>query len=349
MSTCARAASSVRVGLWHGSQARWSASAIVVIAIAAGPSAATFSGKNGRISFARSVGNHTEIFSANPDGSHKTRLTVSKPRGATSFISDWSPDGQLIAFDSDRTDVDGRKHPVQIYVMAWNGTGVTQLTRGGGFHGFPGWSPSGTTMAIDSDWGKRSLNGIWIIPASDPDGVTVAEAQRVTDARAGGAKFDSEPQFSPDGTTIVFSRFKSFRSSKSAIFRVNVDGTGLERLTNYRLNASHPDVSPDGQWITFDSGDSGLPGTKGDIYVMPHRRGQEAGPDRHGARGGGRTPDRRAEPGLLAERAEDPLHAVPRGRHGPHRDEGQRVREAQDPGRPAVPEQGRLGNAPLGT
>ena len=28
-------------------------------------------------------------------------------------------------------------------------------------------------MAIDSDWGKRSLNGIWIIPASDPDGVTV--------------------------------------------------------------------------------------------------------------------------------------------------------------------------------
>ena len=242
---------------------------IVVIAIAAGPSAATFSGKNGRISFARSVGNHTEIFSANPDGSHKTRLTASKPRGATSFISDWSPDGQLIAFDSDRTDVDGRKHPVQIYVMAWNGTGVTQLTRGGGFHGFPGWSPSGTTMAIDSDWGKRSLNGIWIIPASDPDGVTVAEAQRVTDARAGGAKFDSEPQFSPDGTTIVFSRFKSFRSSKSAIFRVNVDGTGLERLTNYRLNASHPDVSPDGQRITFDSGDSGLPGTKGDIYVMP--------------------------------------------------------------------------------
>ncbi len=55
----------------------------------------------------------------------------------------------------------------------------------------------------------------------------------------------------------MFARFKSFRGSKSAIFRVNVDGTGLERLTNYGLNASHPDVSPDGQWITFDSGDTG--------------------------------------------------------------------------------------------
>jgi Tol biopolymer transport system component len=248
---------------------------VVVVAIAAAPSTATFSGKNGRITFARSVGERVEIFSANPDGSHKTRLTVSKPRGATSFISDWSPDGQLIAFDSDRTDLDGRKHPVQIYVMAWNGTGVTQLTRGGGFHGSPGWSPSGTTMAIDSDWGKRSLTGIWIIPASDPNGVTVAEAQRVTDARAGGAKFDSEPQFSPDGTTIVFSRFKTFRSAKSAIFRVNVDGTGLEQLTNYRLNASHPDVSPDGQWITFDSGDSGTPGSKGDVYLMPIEGGKK--------------------------------------------------------------------------
>jgi TolB protein len=247
---------------------------VIVVVIVAAPSTATFGGKNGRITFARDIGNRVEIFSANPDGSHKTQLTVSKPSGAQSFLSDWSPDGRLIAFDSDRTDVDGRKHPVQIYVMAWNGTGVTQVTRGTGFHGAPGWSPSGTTMAIDADWGKRSLNGIWIIPASDPDGVTVDDAQRVTDV-PDGAEFDSEPQFSPDGTTIVFARFKSFRDSKSAIFRVNVDGTGLERLTNYGLNASDPDVSPDGQWITFDSGDTGAPGSKGDIYVMPLAGGKK--------------------------------------------------------------------------
>ena len=111
---------------------------VVVIAVAAAPSTATFSGKNGRISSPAASGNHIEIFSANPDGSHKRQLTVSKPRGAVSFESDWSPDGQLIAFDSDRTDIDGRKQPVQIYVMAWNGTGVTQLTRGGGFHGIAG-------------------------------------------------------------------------------------------------------------------------------------------------------------------------------------------------------------------
>ncbi len=246
---------------------------LIVVSLLAGPSTATFSGQNGRISFARDVGKHVEIITANPDGSHKRQLTVSKPAGAQSFLSDWSPDGELIAFDSNRKDIDGSRETVQIYVMTASGGDATQLTRGAGFHGAPGWAPSGTSMAIDSDWGKRSLNGIWIIPASDPDGVTVDEALRVTDARGDGAQYDSEPQFSPDGTTIVFSRFKS--PEESAIFRVNADGTGLERLTNYKLNASDPDVSPDGQWVTFDSGDSGAPGKTGDIYLMPIDAGKK--------------------------------------------------------------------------
>jgi TolB protein len=241
---------------------------LIVVGLTAGSSTATFSGKNGRISFSRFDGKHVEIFSAKPDGSHIKKLTASKPSGAVSFLSDWSPNGELIAFDSDRKDIDGSRDAVQIYLMAADGGDVTQLTRGDGFHGAAGWAPSGTTMAIDSDWDKkRSLQGIWIINAFDPDGVTVDEAVRVTDPRNDGARFDSEPQFSPDGSTIVFSRFKS--AEKSAIYRVNVNGTGLEQLTTFRLNASRPDVSPDGQWITFDSGDSGAPGKTGDVYLMP--------------------------------------------------------------------------------
>ena len=312
--------------------------ALVVSCIVAVPSTATFDGKNGKICFSRNIGNHLEIFSADPDGSHIKQLTVSKPSGAVSFESDWSPDGRLIAFDSDRKDIDGRK-PVQIYVMTADGGDVTQLTRGGGFHGTPGWSPSGTSIAIVSDWGKNSLNGIWIIPASDPDGVTVEDAQRVTDV-PDGAEFDDEPQFTPDGTTIVFSRFKSFRNSKSAIFRVNADGTGLKRLTNYGLNASHPDVSPDGRWITFDSGDTGTPGSKGDIYVMRLDGGKKTALTD--------TP-RVQEDGPLTV-AQNPVFS-PNGRrilYTQFREGGTDLtvmkvngsEEARHPGRPAVPEQG---------
>jgi Tol biopolymer transport system component len=238
---------------------------------------ATFPGANGRITFHRFLESQNnpergtfQIFSSLPDGSDVQQLTFPVKRSSAVF-SDWSPDGSQIAFDSDRTDQDGRKHVVQIYIMPAEGeqAGLTQLTVGPGFHGDAAWSPTGNELAIEAAWGDYPASqGIWIIPASDPDGVTQSDAQRVTTLPE-GAEFDSEPQYSPDGQWITFVRFKGCRPAcRTAVFRVHTDGTALERLTRWKLGASAPDWSPDGTKITFDSCDSGRIGCSGNIWVM---------------------------------------------------------------------------------
>ena len=234
------------------------------MALVATPSTATFPGQDGLIAFNAFVErtNSFEVFTAAPNGGDVRRLTSTPDTLAG--LPDWSPDGERIAF---YTESFRPGPPAQVHVMNADGSDVTQLTRGPGFKGLPNWAPDADSLAIVADWGDETgaLQGIWIIPASDPDGVTQEEARRVTNPPA-GFDADIDPYFSPDGRSIAFARFKSER--KSAIHRVGIDGTGLERLTPWRLNASDPDWSPDGQRIAFDSGDAEARGSKGNIYVM---------------------------------------------------------------------------------
>jgi Tol biopolymer transport system component len=240
--------------------------AVAIIAVWAAPAWATFPGEDGRIAFQGQGSTHEhEIFSARPDGTDIRRLTSTE--SSWSSLPDWSPDGERIAFDSGRAATPD--HPVKelTYVMNADGSSVTQVAKGGRFQLTPSWSPDGDSVAITAEWGNYpALAGIWIIPVSDPDGVAREKARRVTTFPGAGAgreidRFDYEPQFSPDGSSIVFTRYKAPRLSAiyrgrtaSAIYRVGIDGGGLERLTPWRLDASKPDWSPDGQRIAFDSG-----------------------------------------------------------------------------------------------
>lgn len=251
--------------------------ALVTIAVGAAPASATFPGEDGLIAFDGAHPN--EIFTAKPDGSELRRITSTG--SSWSATPDWSPDGERIAFESGQASVG--EHT---YVMNADGSGETQLTSVGDFALAPSWSPDGDSLAIAGDWGHYpALEGIWIVPASDPDVITRQEARRVTTFPGPGAgreidSFDLEPQFSPDGSSIVFTRYKapSFGAiyhgyTASAIYRVRIDGSGLERLTPWRLDASDPDWSPDGQTIVFDSGlgytDAVGPTTRtGNIHVM---------------------------------------------------------------------------------
>jgi len=68
----------------------------------------------------------------------------------------------------------------------------------------------------------------------------------------------TSPCFSPDGSKIVFA---SDHASEDGIYtidiyRINVDGTGLTRLTDGLARYSNPVWSPDGSWIAYDKRDS---------------------------------------------------------------------------------------------
>lgn len=90
----------------------------------------------------------------------------------------------------------------------------------------------------------------WIVFSATPTGTTTAQLYRIQTTGAGlhqitrGRLPALAPSFSPDAKTILFSRLGS------GIFRVNLDGTGLRRMTSNGRD-SYPTWSPDGKQVAF--------------------------------------------------------------------------------------------------
>jgi TolB protein len=231
---------------------------------------ATAPGKNGRIVFRRylDVGRSSAaIFTVNPDGSQAKQVTH-PDANVIDTEPDWSADGKKIAFERQLPcpaggPNDGLDNVCDlVYTMKRNGTGMRQPVSCGfsAFAPFPGncvgvnqpaWSPDGSRLAfqyelVDPDY-TGTLNvdaGIWIINA-DGSGL-----HQVTQ-RTPGSSWDFGPQWSPDGSKLVFYR-ADFVAQSDAVFTVNVDGSGLFQVTPWALNAGNgPDWSPDGRWLLF--------------------------------------------------------------------------------------------------
>ena len=72
---------------------------------------------------------------------------------------------------------------------------------------------------------------------------------------------ESSPQWSPDGSKILFTRPTA---SRMQIFVMNADGTGVRRLTDGPDSNRTPVWSPDGNLIAFVSARDG----NLELYVM---------------------------------------------------------------------------------
>lgn len=142
-------------------------------------------------------------------------------------------------------------HGSAIYTIRPDGTGTEKVSGcpplpcGALFH--PSWSPDGRRLAFSRDDPDDGTTDLWIVNA---DGTGLS---RLTDcpgqATTGPIQArrpcgDVDPAWSPDGTTIAFTR-------NFGLYTVHADGSGLRELVADVSGASTPSWSPDGNRITF--------------------------------------------------------------------------------------------------
>jgi TolB protein len=143
----------------------------------------------------------------------------------------WSPDGTRLAYVS----FEQRKPVVYVQSIV---TGARQAVANFfGSNSAPAWSPDGRRLAVVlSRDGGSQMNLI------NADGS--GQPQRL----ASSASIDTEPNFSPDGSAIIFT---SDRGGSPQIYRVSASGGQPQRLTfegTYNVSARH---SPDGKSFAF--------------------------------------------------------------------------------------------------
>ena len=229
-------------------------------------------GTNGRVAFMRKDANDLwQIWTSNPDLTKQVKLTS---LNANSGWVSWSPNGNRIAFDSDRADPNPSDDIFinDVFTVRADGSDVVKLTDSNDFSGDASYSPSGQWIAFDSD--RDGPLSIYLMRADGSD------VRRVTTAPAG--MIDSEPTFSPDGKKLVFARIHDghmnkhgqLRGDDSALFTVNVDGSALKRITGWGERVNQASWSPDGKRIVYE--DACCYNGNADIYTISPNGGGHA-------------------------------------------------------------------------
>ncbi len=252
------------------------------------PSSAAFPGRNGKIYYSRIRHGRAQIYRINPDGSHRKRLTFGrgqnfspaaspdgkrvayvrnrkgnedvflmhangshKRRLTSNRATDWSPafspDGRKLLFTSRRRN----RGRFELFRMRLADKHVARLTWQTNYAA-PTYSPDGKTIAYaarGSHHGHLTDNTqIWEMNANGH--------QRHQLTHDSQAFVSQQPDYSPSGNRIVFTRQPDYPGDRFHLWSMNADGTDQHRIKSQhehqrgRVQYS-PTYSPDGRWIAY--------------------------------------------------------------------------------------------------
>ncbi len=227
-----------------------------------------WSPKGDAIVFVSDEAASANLFFMRPDGKNRQELDLPGREGGPVV----SPDGALIAFDS---DVEGNR---DIYVVGWDDRAPQRLTTHTARDLAPSWMPDGRRVVFMSDRDTPGGTDIYRVavtggtverltrtgnsrnPRVAPDGNSLAfemagdlyilsfatgRIRRLTYAPDDGLR----PAWSPDGRRLAFA---SRRNGRAEIFTIDFEGSNVKREVSMAVGgATDPQWSPDGAHITF--------------------------------------------------------------------------------------------------
>jgi len=167
----------------------------------------------------------------------------------------WSPHGYRIAYWASHA---GQR---DIWTIKPDGSSPVRVTSDVPLSWNPVWSPDGRYLYFSSD--RDGIVNLWRIPIDENTARKTGPAEPIT--TGGGLTQRAQASFSGDGRKLAYVE----QSATENIQRVRFDpasGKTLgkpEVVTEVSATVTIPDVSPDGQWVAFQSW-----GHQEDIYVM---------------------------------------------------------------------------------